>query len=111
MKASFLQQPTGFKFDSINPVSYTHLDVYKRQHRLSTKTFVIRADVIGNIDSALHENYFKEVEYWHRVLKRVVDVIKFLGTRGLAIHGGSKEKFGILGNGNFLGSLRASCGV
>lgn len=40
-------------------------------------------------------------------LKRVVNVIKFLGTRGLAFRcsGGSKEIFGTLGNGNFMGAL------
>lgn len=78
------------------------------EHRLNTKTFVIRSNVLGKIDSALHESYIKEVEYWHKVLKRVVDVIKFLGTRGLACRGGtstSEEKFGSLGNGNFMGAL------
>lgn len=76
-------------------------------HKLNTKTYVIRANVLGKIDSALHENYLKEVDYWHRVLKRVVNVIKFLGTRGLAFRGsgGSKEIFGTLGNGNFMGAL------
>lgn len=75
------------------------------EHRFNTKTFVVRANVMGKIDSALHENYVKEVDYWHRVLKRVVDVVKFLGTRGLAFRGGSKEIFGSLGNGNFMGAL------
>lgn len=74
------------------------------EHRLHTKSFVLRGNVLGKIDSALHENYLKEVEYWHRVLKRVVDVVKFLGTRGLAFRG-SKEIFGCIGNGNFMGAL------
>lgn len=71
------------------------------EHRLNTKTFVLRGNVLGKIDSALHENYLKEVEYW---LKRVVDVVKFLGTRGLAFRG-SQEIFGFQGNGNFMGAL------
>lgn len=59
---------------------------------------------MGQIDSSLHETYLKEIDYWHRVLKRVVDVIKFLGTRGLSFHG-TNEIFGALGNGNFMGAL------
>lgn len=74
------------------------------EHRLNTKAFVLRGNVLGKIDSSLHESYLKEVDYWHRVLKRVVDVIKFLGTRGLSFRG-TNETFGVLGNGNFMGAL------
>lgn len=74
------------------------------EHRLSIKNFVLRGNVLGKIDSSLHESYLKEIDYWHRVLKRVVDVIKFLGTRGLSFRG-TNEVFGFLGNGNFMGAL------
>lgn len=74
------------------------------EHRFNIQTFVLRGNVLGKIDSSLHETYLKEIDYWHRVLKRVVDVIKFLGTRGLSFRG-TNEIFGALGNGNFMRAL------
>lgn len=74
-------------------------------HRNNTLSFVKRGNVHGRIDSALHQQYMKEVEYWRKVLSRVVHVIKFLGSRGLALRGSKNEKFGSVTNGNFMGIL------
>ena len=38
---------------------------------------------------------------WRKVLKRIIDVILFLGERGLAFCG-SSQKIGCVNNGNFL---------
>ena len=43
-----------------------------------------------------------ETKYWRAVLTRVIDVMIFLSSRGLAIRG-SDEKLGSVHNGNFLG--------
>lgn len=56
-------------------------------HRNNTLSFVKRGNVHGRIDSALHQQYMKEVEYWRKVLSHVLHVIKFLGSRGLALRG------------------------
>lgn len=75
------------------------------EHRVNTQSYVMRGNVLGKIDSALHQKYLIEVNYWHKVLTRVVHVIKFLGARVLAFRGSENEVFGSLSNGNFLGIL------
>lgn len=45
-----------------------------------------------------------EMNYWKSVLYRVVEVIKFLGTKGLPFRG-DNEQFNKNNNGNFLGTL------
>jgi len=45
-----------------------------------------------------------EQSYWQQVLERVVAVVKFLATRGLAFRG-ENEKIGSRLNGNYLGVL------
>lgn len=44
------------------------------------------------------------MNYWKAVLHRVVEVIKFLGTKGLSFRG-DNEQFNKINNGNFLGTL------
>lgn len=50
-------------------------------HRNNTISFVKRGNVLGKIDSALHQQYMKEVDYWRKVLSHIVHVIKFLGSQ------------------------------
>lgn len=45
-----------------------------------------------------------EMSYWKKVLLRVVEVVKFLTSRGLAIRG-HDEILGSKHNGNFLGCV------
>jgi len=56
------------------------------------------------IDVELINQYNKEKIYWIQVLRRVIAVIKFLSSRGLAFRGDS-EVFGCPKNGNYLGCL------
>ncbi|VVC45365.1 Domain of unknown function DUF4371 [Cinara cedri] len=44
------------------------------------------------------------LSYWKNVLHRIVETLKFLTSRGLAIRG-SKETLGSVNNGNYLGCL------
>ncbi|XP_046746394.1 zinc finger MYM-type protein 1-like [Diprion similis] len=74
------------------------------EHRSNLQNMVARGEVLGKIDTALHAQYLKEVEYWHEVLRRIVSVIEFLGKRGLAFRG-SNELIGSSQNGNFLGII------
>jgi len=48
------------------------------------------------------------VQYWKNVLLRVVEVVKFLSSRGLPFHG-ENEILGSTNNGNFLGCIEFLC--
>lgn len=54
------------------------------------------------LDKFLLKEINKEVDYWRQILKRIIDVILFLGERGLALRGNS-HLLGDPYNGNFLG--------
>lgn len=66
----------------------------------------MRSDKLGKgtLDHKLKIQIESELQYWRSALNRVVTVIKFLSSRGLAFRG-ENEVFGSNHNGNFLGSL------
>ncbi|XP_025200593.1 zinc finger MYM-type protein 1-like [Melanaphis sacchari] len=78
-----------------------------KQHEVSKEhtncqiVFLRRSNNIGRIDSDLCIQINNEIDYWKNVLKRVIAVIKKLGSRGLPFRG-SVEKFGSQNNGNFM---------
>lgn len=45
-----------------------------------------------------------EILYWKKVLIRIIEIIKFLSSRGLAFRG-TNEHIGMKDNGNFLGAV------
>lgn len=57
-----------------------------------------------SIDESFENSYQNEVSYWRNVLFRIVKVIKFLGSRGLAFRG-DDQKLGSKHNGNYLGII------
>ena len=59
---------------------------------------------LGLIHSQHQKQIQKEEAYWGRVLSRVIEVVKFLGERGLALRG-SSHIIGNSDNGNFLGIM------
>lgn len=73
-------------------------------HKNNLMSFVMRQSNTGRIDTQLAEQITNEMNYWKAVLKRIVEVIKFIGVRGLSFRGDS-EQFGKFNNGNFLGIL------
>lgn len=56
------------------------------------------------LDTSILNQSENEREYWKLILKRIVAVIKFLGSRGLAFRG-ADQTCGSIRNGNFLGIL------
>ena len=74
------------------------------QHRNSMVCMIQRKTLDARIDSALVEQYETECGYWKAVLRRYVDVIKFLCERGLSFRG-DNELIGSAHNGNYLGIL------
>jgi len=75
-------------------------------HLNAVRDWVVRSDKLGKgtLDHKLKIQIESELQYWRSVLNRVVAVIKFLSSRGLAFRG-ENEVFGSNHNGNFLGSL------
>lgn len=73
-------------------------------HRACVQTLISRRRIHGRIDSSLEIQFNKEKDYWTKVLQRVVSVIKFLSSRGLAFRGDT-ELLGSQHNGNYLGIL------
>ncbi|XP_025420257.1 zinc finger MYM-type protein 1-like [Sipha flava] len=57
----------------------------------------------SRIDTQLATQVTDEINYWKAVLHRVVEVIKFLGAKGLSFRG-DNEQFNKINNGNFLGT-------
>ena len=56
------------------------------------------------IDDQLVQSFSGEKLRWRKVLRRILDVILFIGERGLAFKGDT-EKIGDVHNGNFLGII------
>ncbi|CAF0964928.1 unnamed protein product [Didymodactylos carnosus] len=66
--------------------------------------FTNRFNVSGKVNTAIMIQLLTETEYWEKVLLRIVSVIKFLSSRGLAFRG-SNQIIGDNHNGNYLGCL------
>ena len=63
-----------------------------------------RSQELGRIDKELALQAQDQISYWRTLLKRVVSVIKFACSRGLALRG-DDETIGSVRNGNYLGLL------
>jgi len=75
-----------------------------KEHRECLISFLNRSRDSNRIDTNLSILRKKETQYWRNVLQRVVEVIKFLTSRGLPFRG-ENETFGSNRNGNFLGCI------
>lgn len=75
-------------------------------HCTSELAYRVRAKELkgATIDASFRNQTEDEMQYWRDILKRVVAVIKFLGSRGLAFRG-ADQICGSIHNGNFLGIL------
>ena len=74
------------------------------EHRNCTLIYSTRHRETGLINSELIRQFQQEQSYWRQVLERMIAVIKFLATRGLAFRG-ENEKIGSERNRNYLGIL------
>ncbi|XP_045025191.1 zinc finger MYM-type protein 1-like [Daphnia magna] len=76
-------------------------------HRNAITTFFLRCEKVegqARIDSQFVATYLSEKSYWKSILKRLLSVIFFLSSRGLAFRG-SNQIIGSPKNGNYLGLL------
>jgi hypothetical protein len=74
-------------------------------HRESVMAFSVRTKNNGHIYQEISYQINLEVNYWKEVLKRIVAIIKFLSSRGIAFRG-ENQIIGSQHNGNYLGCLK-----
>lgn len=73
-------------------------------HIQNSVAYNLRVKNESSISASIINATENEWTYWKDVLLRVVEVIKFLGSRGLAFRG-HDEKLGSNHNGNYLGVI------
>lgn len=101
-------------FSSIGFNDWKHTSRAIKHHELSQKHLQNNIDYNQrikqeiSIDKSFVNSYEIEKDYWRKVLLRIVEVIKFLGSRGLAFRG-DDEKLGSTHDGNFLGIIELIC--
>lgn len=79
--------------------SITHRKAYLEWRALEAR---VKND--SGIDCQVRQEIASEITTWREILRRVIDVVLFLGERGLAFRG-SSQRIGCPHNGNFLGFL------
>ncbi|KAL4126023.1 hypothetical protein QTP88_010255 [Uroleucon formosanum] len=104
-KTSFEDQSRGF----INWRNcYKNVGDHEKSssHVKSIQTWYFRISNNGQsrIDNIVQKQITDSLSYWKNVLHRIVETLKFLTSRGLAIRG-SNETLGSVHNGNYLGCL------
>ena len=72
--------------------------------RTCMQALITRRRVACRVDCCLQTQFNKEKEYWIKVLGRVVSVVKFLSSRGMAFRG-ENENIVSQHNGNYLSVL------
>ncbi|CAI6371339.1 unnamed protein product [Macrosiphum euphorbiae] len=105
----FSSTKTGFSCEQgFNDWKHVHTVVLEHEnslmHRESVMTFSVRTKNNGRIDQEISYQINLEVNYWKEALKRIVAVIKFLSSRGIAFRG-ENQIIGSQHNGNYLGCL------
>jgi Domain of unknown function (DUF4371)/hAT family C-terminal dimerisation region len=101
---------TDISFCTAGFNDWHHASVAISQHECSTEhnrcmsIYCARHQESGLIDSELKRQVKQEKLYWRQVLERLVAVVKYLATRGLAFRG-QNEQIGSQFNGNYLGAL------
>lgn len=86
--------------------AYQRIQVHENSamHRKCMQTLISRRRTACRLDWYIQTQFDKEKEYWIKLLQRVVSVVKFLSSRGLAFRG-ENEYLGSQHNGNYLGVL------
>lgn len=79
-----------------NSQSHIHNELAYKTRSKEANTIMLDTSILNHSES--------EREYWISILKRIVAVIKFLGSRGLSFRG-TDQTCGSIRNGNFLGIL------
>lgn len=78
------------------------------EYRKCLRKYLARGNVLNRVDKKLMMQYQEELQYWRNVLLRIVEVVKWLSSRGLLFHG-ENEIIGSTNNRNFLGCIELLC--
>lgn len=73
-------------------------------NRKSMAAYTNRKKQTSSVNCGFMNQWENEKQYWCTIMKRVVEVIKFLASRGMAFRG-DIETIGSKFSGNFLGTL------
>lgn len=102
------EQSESFNSSGFNDWVHTSRAIEKHElsnsHLSNDITYKDRIKHETFIDQSFETSKQNELIYWRKVLLRIVEVIKFLGSRGLAFRG-DDQKLGSKHNGNFLGVI------
>lgn len=106
---SMLSTPEGYSAD--NKWKKLHDKLTPHENSVNHKICYVewrclesRIDSITTVDMLLCDNIKNEADRWRQLLRRILDVVIFLGERGLSFRGDS-HLVGNPRNGNFLGIL------
>ena len=107
--ASLLSTPQGSTKESgyqrlYKLISRHENSISHRQCYIEWKKMESRLKHGGTVESLLQKDINDQVKTWREILKRILDVITFLGERGLPFLGDT-ERLGNPHNGNFLGII------
>ncbi|GFT51041.1 zinc finger MYM-type protein 1 [Trichonephila clavipes] len=92
----------GYEFEKYVDVEYHENSI---EHKNSMLVWLTRKENKSVLDKQLQEQIKKDIEYYHKVLKRVIALLKYLAVRVLVLRG-TEEVFGSPHNGNFTGALK-----
>ena len=99
--SSFVQDP-GFSNWKHPELLVSHEN--SKDHYSAMHLYIQKRKDLSQIATKFDQQNALQLSYWKEVLKRVVSVIRFLSSLGLAFRG-ADHKIGSQKNGNFLGSL------
>ena len=103
----FSKKKKTFASNSFN--DWKHLNLISEhecgpEHTTCMIMYAQRQNDSGCMESELLKEFYQDQQYWKKVLQRIVAVIKFLASRGLAFRG-DNQTLGSNQNGNYLGIL------
>ena len=106
---NFLGRPEGWSQDQGWRKLYRRIPEHERSisHKkayLEWRALEVRIDNNSSVDCQISCEIVSQITKWREILKRIIDVVLFLGERSLAFRG-SSQRIGHPHNGNFLGII------
>lgn len=104
--------PSPFALNGFNNWNETSRSIsmheQSKDHMNNDVKYKLRLKNELTLENSFNNTVEDEMTYWRKVLWRVVEVVKFLSSRGLSFRG-HDEMIGSKHNGNFLGCLELIC--